>query len=318
MQDPATRAGQVKEIDEMMKGTWKYGEFGKAHSRVVEATGKEINDVEITLWGGYLTVFGVLDDNGKKITFWSMNELDVFEWMTDEEYEEMKNYGDPADAPSSHYTIQPENLGKFLFITGAPGLGKSTTGHMLSKMAGYVYYEGDCFDQSVNPFIPPEAEEPSLATMRQKPLLGLPQERIEAAKGGMEHFMKMIEFKEYDKKMVGGYYTAMCKDIAAQRKRLGGNWIVAHAVPSRYYRDWIRAELGPDLVFVVLNMTREDQKARLAARHGEDAKGFNDLLGSMFDLYEPATEEEENAIDLVVTDQMTREDVAEKLLKILE
>ena len=110
----------------------------------------------------------------------------------------------------------------------------------------------------------------------------------------------------------------MCKDIAAQRKRLGGNWIMAHAVPSRYYRDLIRAELGPDLVFVVLNMSREDQRARLIARHGEESEGFNDLMSGMFDLYEPATEEEESAIDLNVTNEMTREDVAEKLLKMLE
>ena len=67
MEDAATRSEEVKTVNELMKGTWKYGDFGKAHDAVAEATGKTINDVEMILWGGYLTVGGVLGDNGKKI-----------------------------------------------------------------------------------------------------------------------------------------------------------------------------------------------------------------------------------------------------------
>ena len=70
-------------------------------------------------------------------------------------------------APSSHYKIQPESIGKLLWVTGAPGMGKSTSGLILSKTAGYVYYEADAFGMLVNPYIPPDVEEPSLATMKQ-------------------------------------------------------------------------------------------------------------------------------------------------------
>ena len=49
------------------------------------------------------------------------------------------------EAPSHPYKEQPERLGKVLWITGAPGLGKSTSAQLLSRNAGYVYYEADCF-----------------------------------------------------------------------------------------------------------------------------------------------------------------------------
>jgi len=320
MQGPAARAGQIKIVDRFSRGTWKYGDYGEVHSAVAEATGKTSNDVEMSLWAGMMVFNGVLSDDGKKITYWDtmMNELGAFEWMTDEEFEEMKNYGDPANAPSSHYKIQPENLGKFLFITGAPGLGKSTLGHLLSKMAGYVHYEGDCFDQFVNPYISPEATEPSLEQLKQKPLIGIPQDRVDAIVAGQEDFMALAEGKEYNMENVEKYYIAMCKDIASERKRIGGDWAVAHACPSRHLRDVIKAELGPDLIFVVLNLSKEEQMDRLRKRHGEENEGVNELLGNMYDLYEPATEDEENAINLVLTNEMTREEVAEKLLKMLK
>ena len=38
---------------------------------------------------------------------------------------------------------------------------------------------------------------------------------------------------------------------------------------SRAQRDLIRNILGPDLVFVVLNMTKECQEKRLHERHGD-------------------------------------------------
>merc|ERR1719412_2247293 len=101
---------------------------------------------------------------------------------------EYRESGDPVEAPPSHYKIQLENQGKFLFISGAPGLGKSTTGLLLSRKAGYVYYEGDCFLQSVNPYLPPDAKEPSLDVAKQKPLKGMSPERIDSGQGAMNDF----------------------------------------------------------------------------------------------------------------------------------
>ena len=264
---------------------------------------------------------GVLSDDGESVTLWGMsNEMDTFELITEEEYVAIKDAGDPVDAPPCHYKIQPENVGKLLFISGVPGAGKSTSGHVLSKIAGYVYYEADCFMQHVNPFIPPEAKEPSLAQMGQNVLKGVPQERLDDVSLCMNEFLAMIEGKDYNVEAVKRFYSSMCKDIVAQRKRIGGDWVVAQAVPSRVLRDHIKGELGPDLIFIVLQMTKEDQVKRIEARHGEGHTGSSavEMLTKVHDLYEAVADDEENAISIAVTEGMNREDVAEKILKAVQ
>ena len=54
--------------------------------------------------------------------------------------------------------------------TGSPGAGKSTSAQLLSRNSGFVYYEADCYAGFVNPFIDPNADEPSLQQGKQKPL----------------------------------------------------------------------------------------------------------------------------------------------------
>ena len=46
---------------------------------------------------------------------------------------------DPVSAPPGHYTVQPERQGRLLWITGPPGLGKSTTAQLLSREKGKVF-----------------------------------------------------------------------------------------------------------------------------------------------------------------------------------
>ena len=56
-----------------------------------------------------------------------------------------------------------------LFL-GPPGAGKSTSGQLLGRHHGYVYYEADCFGMFVNPFVDPNVDEPTLQIMKQTPL----------------------------------------------------------------------------------------------------------------------------------------------------
>lgn len=111
--------------------------------------------------------------------------------------------------------------------------------------------------------------------------------------------------------------SAMCKDIAKERRRIGGDWAVAQAVPTREMREFIKKELGPDLIFVVLNMTKKEQLERIKARHGND-KQIVDALTKMHSLYEPATKDEENSIDLTIANEMSRQDVVERILKAIQ
>ena len=51
----------------------------------------------------------------------------------------------------------------------------------------------------------------------------------------------LLAGEEYDKQTLRDYYAALCRDIAQQRRRVGGDWAVAHVVFSREIRDMMRS-----------------------------------------------------------------------------
>ena len=69
-----------------------------------------------------------------------------------------------------HVTPRPEKRGKIFWLSGPPGAGKSTTCQLMARENGYVYYEADATTSFVNPFVDLDAENPSMATMQQKPV----------------------------------------------------------------------------------------------------------------------------------------------------
>ena len=86
----------------------------------------------------------------------------------------------------------------------------------------------------------------------------------------------------------------------------------------RKSRDLCREYLGgPDNVtFVVMNLTKGCQERRVKDRHGDSAGGeFGASLARMFDLFEPAGEDEEGAVNVAVTEDMSREDVLRKVME---
>ena len=112
-------------------------------------------------------------------------------------------------------------------------------------------------------------------------------------------------------------YDQMAEDISKQNKRLGGKMAVAQAIFSRKQRDSMRKILGSKCVFIVLNMSRECQKKRVIARHGESNEELLNMLIKFAEMYEPAGEDEENAYNVEITEDMNRDDVIEKILKIV-
>ena len=99
---------------------------------------------------------------------------------------------------------------------------------LLSREHGFVYYECDCFLGCRNPYIPPDVENPTLAQGKQKKLIGEGAEERERLTEKISNVMKAI-FKG-EKWDIGVWEFAvreLCKDIARERARLGGDWAIA-------------------------------------------------------------------------------------------
>ena len=109
-------------------------------------------------------------DHSKLFLIGIWNDIEYLKWMSDEDLKELAESRDHKDTPSHPYKTQPENQGRLVWISGPPGSGKSTTGQLMGKESGFIYLEADCLMHFVNPFVPTNVENPSLAGFRQKPL----------------------------------------------------------------------------------------------------------------------------------------------------
>ena len=297
-------------------GSWKFGEFGTVDQEILEQTGKKNYNVDINLYNGMWLSKGVINDAGDTLTLLSMAKgINSFKKMTADEIEAFKNSADPFDAPTSHYKIQPEfNDGKLLWISGAPGSGKSTTALILSRRLGYVYYEADCFAYHANPYISSDVDEPSIAIQKQKPLKNIPKNRIDAVNVGGEEFGKLMTGQDFNTKNTEQYYSALCKDIRIEKKRMGGNWVVAQAVPTKHLRDHIKKELGDNVIFIILDMKKDDQRKRIIARHGEGG-GFLETLVNIYDRFESPSQEEKDVITINVNNDMSRDNLVDEIVE---
>ena len=300
------------------KGTWTYGDFGDAQSEIALESGKSRYDVKMTTSGLLCPSDLVLSNDGKRLYFYgAMNCVDVLEWMSEEEFNKFIESGDSADAMPHQYKEQPENQGKLVWLSGASNLGKSTTAQLLAKKRDYVYYEADSFMNHTNPYVPTEVSEPTLAMFGQNFLKEVPQDRIDAVADGADSIKDLMQGRDYDFIKYSTLYNFMCKDIAREQNRIGGNFVIAHALTTRKIREHVRSHLGQNLIFVILHMSKEDQLARVKIRHGEEASYMIDALTKSYELFEVAAEDEPNAINIHVTKEMTRYDVANKIICLL-
>ena len=227
--------------------TFTSGEFGEAHEDVAKTSGRAIYNVRVQYKaaGKEQEEFGVVSEDGLRFTLMTFMGLWTLEWITEEEAEELANAGDPIDAPPHLYRVEPERQGKLLWLTGAPGLGKSTTAQLLGKDHGFVFYETDCFFALRNPYIPTDTDNPSLGITQQRKLVGEGMElRRKVAGDRRTQFGKAIKAREpgemVDLSGMEGGYRALCQDVARERSRIGGDWAVAGVLFNRQIRDFVR------------------------------------------------------------------------------
>ena len=68
----------------------------------------------------------------------------------------------------------------------------------------------------------------------------------------MGKFYNDLQNQKYDEELGAKCYKYMSNCVNYERQRIGGDWVIAQAVPTRNLRDVIRKVLGTDLVFIVL------------------------------------------------------------------
>ena len=64
-------------------------------------------------------------------------------------------------------------------------------------------------------------------------------------------------------------------------------------------------------------MSKEDQIERIKGRHGNEEM-FVNMLTKCYDFFEPAGEDEPNTIPLLITKDMTRDDVVDKIIQLVK
>lgn len=296
--------------------TWNHGDFGPAKKEVVEASGGIKNfNIEITIWTG-VKHKAILNEEGSKIWHWDNGKVNTFKWLSKEDLDEMREDREDIKEASCPYKIQPENKGKLIFLSGPPGAGKSTVAQMMSKNYDFVFYEADSIMVCLNPFVPNEVENPTMAAFRQKPVKGFGRDFLNASSVYRGEFRKMIkgQVDSMDWSNTFPMYKLIAEDIQHQHRRIGGNFVAAGAVPTREIRDLIRKTL-PDCIFVVLTLTKETQLKRLRSRHGSSTA--SEWLSRMYSLYELPDPDEENTFNIDNTEDMSPEQVQDQVLKLI-
>ena len=199
--------------------------------------------------------------------------------------------GEQYNAPPCFNILEPERLGKFVWISGPPGLGKSTTAQLLNRNHGYVYYEGDCFFMGEGS-----------------------RERKEMADKVVRQFRRMFRGEEFDFQVIEEGVRMICQDIKKERSRIGGDWAVCCVLHTRKIREIVREELGEDLLVICLAMEPEDQMARIRSRHSGDEKVV-ERMKTVYNLCEPAGPDETNTCEVKIDSGKTPEDVLNLVLE---
>ena len=106
--------------------------------------------------------------------------------------------------------------------------------------------------------------------------------------------------------------------INSNHLRMGGNWACAWAIFRKSEREFFRNLFGDRLIIVVLNLTEDCIRKRLAMRHGDNNQAIINKFMEIIEIFEPGEKDEKNTVNLNITEEMSTGDVASKILKIIE
>ena len=308
------------------QGRWISGNFGEASEELQLITGISENNIELSYaFGPYGTknYQGIVTQDGKSCYVTSDDDpskkLEEYHWLDEEAIKKISSGFEDINERSHPYKVQPETIigekGNLIFLSGAPGCGKSITALKLAQKEDFVYYEGDCFIRMKNPYIPLDVKEPSLAHRNQPKVRGLSSEDLSTFPAVEKLYIKDLSKGDLSKQeVIVPFLKLLSKDIVSEKKKIGGNWLVTFPVPTRKMRDVIKKECNA--TFINLTVSEDTQRTRLSRRHAKEEDGTKkvDWLTSMYNSFEPVQADEKDAYELVILPGMGKDSVAEKVL----
>ena len=93
------------------------------------------------------------------------------------------------------------------------------------------------------------------------------KEAVLAQVGCDQVFAEMAEGNLANEELAFPFFKCMAQDIAAEKKRIGGDWVVTMALPTRKMRDVIKQECNATFVIMIIN--EEIQGNRIKERHSQ-------------------------------------------------
>ena len=303
---------------EPSNGTWTLGDFGETPPEIKEATDVEKYNLEMA-WMKKWTQKGVLSKDGKMVTCIGAFGMTTGQWLSPEDLQKFLDGREDINDLSCPYPKQPDNQGKILWLSGPPGAGKSSTAQFMGKNHGYVYFEGDTFLSFVNPYLPLDVQEPSLELRNQKPLKGYSLETAQALLKGITEWSELLKFADHDTQAIIEFYKVMANFVLKEKTKIGGNFVVAQAVPTKQMRDAIKEILGDQCIFVTLQLAEETNAKRVDNRFkgkvtDEVKKMFSEMCNKMYKLFEPAKPDEKNAVNVEIGPDMDIDEVTQTIL----
>ena len=196
-----------------------------------------------------------------------------------------------------------------------------------SFFLGFVYYEQDCFNELINPYIPVDGDDDNCykLTFTQKPLVGEQRKtREEIFKNSDDvgrKWWKEEKITEKDLDCVRKYYACLGEDIKYERARIGGDWVVAGCLITHFDRYQVRKNLGSDLLMIIINV-KKSLGDRLKERHNiEDDKTTELQTAEYLTKSKPFIQTkrfwERGVIQINFEGNETKEEVMETVFKII-
>ena len=133
----------------------------------------------------------------------------------------------------------------------------------------------------------------------------------------------VMKEKEPDEEMGMAYYEALSRHIKLEHERIGGeNWVVSEVAAQRKCRDVARRILGSKCFFVTLSLSEAAQRQRLEKRYShfgnEQREKMITYQMKQLETFEPAASDEPNARHILITPDMDKNDVVQKILEIVK